>query len=353
MGPSAIGMATDVVAAAASEGAAAADVPAAPGDDVAVTMEAQFGAHSFCVVERVFQPAEMRPLAATISELATAEVAKIVASGVMSGGGPDWASEDEYSAWQRATPDWQKTVVAMSCVQVMPDGEIIGRKLNTPLKVFPELDDFRSVALDPRMTALASRLLGGRKALVYSDQVFIKPPEIGGPKPYHQDNWYFGVTSSDDVITAWVALDDASEENGALRYIDGAHHRGLVPHTVTNIAEPFNVNAPEEALDRAKEVIAVVGQGGVVFHHGAALHSSSTNRTPAHRRAYAIHYVADGCAFYSDTPSAMNGLPLGGLLAASAAETVRTVATQPVTVESAHHQGIGGDSGSRRAASRL
>ena len=63
------------------------------------------------------------------------------------------------------------------------------------------------------MTALASRLLGGRKALVYSDQVFIKPPEVGGPKPYHQDNWYFGVTSSDDVLTAWVALDDASEEN--------------------------------------------------------------------------------------------------------------------------------------------
>ena len=191
---------------------------------------------------------EMVTFGARISELAVQEVADIVASGVnLQPGTLDWSSAEDYAEWQRSNPDWQKTIVAMSKVQVMPDGEIIARKLNTPINDFPR-EPFRRIALDPRMTALASEFLGGRRALVYSDQVFIKPRDVGGPKPYHQDNWYFGVSSSDDVITAWVSVDDAVEENGALRYIDGAHRRGLVPHAVTNPCEPLPSPVRTEAL---------------------------------------------------------------------------------------------------------
>ena len=139
----------------------------------------------------------------------SAEVADIVASGVnLQPGTLDWSSAEDYAEWQRSNPDWQKTIVAMSKVQVMPDGEIIARKLNTPINDYPH-EPFRRIALDPRMTALASEFLGGRQALVYSDQVFIKPPvrpslgplgrnrltrssingllaqDVGGPKPYH------------------------------------------------------------------------------------------------------------------------------------------------------------------------
>ena len=155
-----------------------------------------------------------------------------------------------------------------------------------------------------------------------------------------QDNWYFGVSSSDDVITAWISVDDAVEENGALRYIDAAHKRGLVPHAVTNPAEPFNVNALESEFDRSREVVAPVPQGGVLFHHGAALHASSANRTPTHRRAYAIHYVAVDCQFYEDCPCAVNGLPLKGLLSASAEETQGTARLVAVDGASAEHQGV-------------
>lgn len=153
---------------------------------------------------------------------------------------------------------------------------------------------------------------------------------------------YFGVTSSDDVLTAWVSLDDANPENGALRYIDGGHHQGLVRHEVTNITEPYNVNAVGP-LELAREVVAPVGQGGVVFHHGAALHSSTTNSTPLHRRAYAIHYVAAGAMFYEDCPTAVNGPPLGRLLCGDEALEEEEMATwklkmQATTKGSSHHQ---------------
>jgi hypothetical protein len=147
---------------------------------------AEFNARGFTIVPNVFSPAEMRSLGATVTELAAAEVEAIGASGVsLEPSALDWSTAEEYAAWQDANPDWQRTIVAMSKVQVMPSGEIIGRKLNTPAAAdFPASEAFRRVALDPRMTALASSLLGGRKALLYSDQCFIKPPDLGGPKPW-------------------------------------------------------------------------------------------------------------------------------------------------------------------------
>ena len=135
-----------------------------------------FAERGFAVCPGVFQPEEMVTFGARISELAVQEVADIVASGVnLQPGTLDWSSAEDYAEWQRSNPDWQKTIVAMSKVQVMPDGEIIARKLNTPINDYPH-EPFRRFALDPRMTALASEFLGGRQALLYSDQVFIKPP---------------------------------------------------------------------------------------------------------------------------------------------------------------------------------
>ena len=67
---------------------------------------------------------------------------------------------------------------------------------------------------------------------------------------------YFRLVSSDDVLTAWVAIDDADSENGALRYIVGAHVEGIVPHAISNHAEPYNINANLSAgyLQAADEV---------------------------------------------------------------------------------------------------
>jgi phytanoyl-CoA hydroxylase len=45
---------------------------------------------------------------------------------------------------------------------------------------------------------------------------FFKPPEGGGPKPAHHDNFSFGPNDPEGVVTAGIALDDAALENGCL-----------------------------------------------------------------------------------------------------------------------------------------
>jgi phytanoyl-CoA hydroxylase len=150
---------------------------------------------------------------------------------------------------------------------------------------------FREFVLDARLTSLVSELLGGKKALLATDQIFMKPPRHGSAKPYHQDNAYFCATPIDDVITAWIALDDVDEENGCLRYIRGSHLHPVVPHTPI-AGEEYNMTPDKSQIDLSKEVLACVKKGGVVFHHSHALHTSHRNDSDRWRRGYASHWVS-------------------------------------------------------------
>ena len=138
----------------------------------------------FAVVESVFEPGEMESLGALVSSLAEKEVARIereASAGTIQLAGLDGVSTaEEYVAYQRANPTtWVSTVSAMSTVQMQEDGRLIPRKLNHPIKNYaltpgtPNGGAFRSIAMDPRLTSLASQLLGGRAAMVFSDQVFM------------------------------------------------------------------------------------------------------------------------------------------------------------------------------------
>ena len=105
------------------------------------------------------------------------------------------------------------------------------------------------------------------------------------------------------MLTAWIALDDADSENGALRYRSGSHANGVVPHT----RAPHNiVTITEEAAGGHEEVVAAVERGGVVFHHGAAMHSSGSNTSGRQRRAYGVHYLRRGARFWQDAGPLQN-----------------------------------------------
>ena len=105
------------------------------------------------------------------------------------------------------------------------------------------------------------------------------------------------------MLTAWIALDDADSENGALRYRSGSHINGVVPHT----RAPHNiVTITEETAGPHEEVVAAVERGGVVFHHGAAMHSSGSNTSGRQRRAYGVHYLRRGARFWQDAGPLQN-----------------------------------------------
>jgi phytanoyl-CoA hydroxylase len=131
---------------------------------------------------------------------------------------------------------------------------------------------------------------------VYFSQIFFKPPEGGGPKPAHQDNFYFGPTDIEGVVTAWIALDDATLENGCLYFGDGTHQGPVYPHFAPE-GEPFNLQLTPEILAKQPMTPAPVRKGGVSFHHGNTFHVSGPNHSQHWRRACALHFVSNGVEF--------------------------------------------------------
>jgi ectoine hydroxylase-related dioxygenase (phytanoyl-CoA dioxygenase family) len=90
-------------------------------------------------------------------------------------------------------------------------------------------------------------------------------------------------------LTAWIALDDATTENGCLYYCD--QKQGGVTEHVAPADEPFNLQIPAVIAREMEMKPAPVPRGGVSFHHGNTPHQSSDNRSKHPRRALAVHYL--------------------------------------------------------------
>ncbi len=160
------------------------------------------------------------------------------------------------------------------------------RKLDNPHHF---REPVRELARSPALVGLVEQLIGPG-IWVYFSQIFFKPPEGGGPKPAHQDNYYFGPNDPEGVVTAWIALDDATLENGCLYFGEGTNLGPVYAHEAPT-AEPFNLQLPQAILARQPMMPAPVLRGGVSFHHGNTFHQSGPNLSTRWRRACALHFV--------------------------------------------------------------
>ena len=71
----------------------------------------------------------------------------------------------------------------------------------------------RAIAMSRRLHLILDQLLGqGREVL--QDMALIKPPRVGGAKPWHQDAAYFRVRDPSLIVGVWIALDSARRANG-------------------------------------------------------------------------------------------------------------------------------------------
>ncbi|MEZ5739536.1 MAG: phytanoyl-CoA dioxygenase family protein [Burkholderiaceae bacterium] len=176
-----------------------------------------------------------------------------------------------------------------------------GVKARTVLRKLDNPHAFREsvaeLSRDPALVSLVESSIGPGVS-VYFSQVFFKPPEGGGPKPAHQDNFYFGPSKPEGVVTAWIALDDATLENGCLYFGDGTNIGPVYEHFAPP-GEPFNLQLAESLLARQPMMPAPVPRGGVSFHHGNTIHQSGPNHSMHWRRACALHYVSNDTVFES------------------------------------------------------
>ena len=120
----------------------------------------------------------------------------------------------------------------------------------------------------------------GPNILVYTSTWFIKEPESTAIAAWHQDATYFGL-SPHLHVTAWLALSDATAENGCMEFLPGSHERGQLPHTAGVVAHSVNRarQAVDGVVDDTPAVHAPLRAGEFSLHHTLTLHRSQPNRS--------------------------------------------------------------------------
>jgi ectoine hydroxylase-related dioxygenase (phytanoyl-CoA dioxygenase family) len=168
---------------------------------------------------------------------------------------------------------------------------------------------FHDLLWAPAFLVAASQLLNGAVRF-WHDQLFCKPPRRGGVVAWHQDYSYWTRTQPMAHLTCWIALDDATEENGCLQYIPGSHTWDLLP--ITGLAG--SMRAIEDVLTVEQRaaftpVAAPLKSGEAVFHHPLMVHGSSENRSQRPRRGAVLNVVRDGVRSASNEPL-LQGIPV-------------------------------------------
>ena len=143
---------------------------------------------------------------------------------------------------------------------------------------------------------------------LYWDQAVYKKPGTESPFPWHQDNGYAFVEPQ-QYLTCWVALTDATEENGCPWVVPGLHRRGTLAHEYSDIGFVC-LRDPDDAVPVPARA------GSIVVFSSLTPHSTGPNRTGDVRKAYIVQFAPAGAEVVRPEPG-------GATLRVPAADEVR------------------------------
>lgn len=171
------------------------------------------------------------------------------------------------------------------------DDEVIARTLciHFPHKISPVM--FRYMK-HPAIVDVLTGVIGPDVKSMQS-MLFIKSAGKPG-QAWHQDEDFIP-TRDRSLIGAWIALDDATIENGCLWIIPGSHQHGILWEMQAQTNPNFD--CADEAVgfpySDADAIPAEVKAGSIVFFNGYTLHRSLPNVAESgYRRALVNHYMS-------------------------------------------------------------
>ncbi len=156
---------------------------------------------------------------------------------------------------------------------------------------------FSAFSRTPHMAAVAHQI-GIVDPLLLQSMYIFKQPRIGGEVNCHTDHTFLR-TEPQSVIGFWIAIDDATTENGCMWALPGGHRIPVKSRSKLNesrtatITDVFDVDPyPTEGL-----VPLEAARGTMVLLNGTLPHRSGPNLSDKPRHAYTVH-VIDGQANY-------------------------------------------------------
>ncbi len=146
-------------------------------------------------------------------------------------------------------------------------------------------DLFRALPFQPDITAAISQLIGD-PFILHLDQVFLKPGGDGMGTHWHQDNAYFKISDPLKGTAVWIAVHDATVENGTMQVIPGSYRTPYEHKRDPYSDHHIRCYPPEDEAD----TIELKAGGALFFCYGTA-HCTGHNRTDQSRAGIAFHFL--------------------------------------------------------------
>jgi len=143
----------------------------------------------------------------------------------------------------------------------------------------------KAMAEHPKLLKLVQQMIGDTPEL-HQDMALLKPPRIGREKPWHQDHAYFDYPLGTPIVGAWVALDEATLENGCMQVLPGLHREGPRLHFRRRDWQICD----REIMGR-RSVAVPLKPGGLLLFDGLLPHGTPHNSSAQRRRAVQFHYA--------------------------------------------------------------
>lgn len=208
-----------------------------------------FQRDGFCVVPQLFTPEEIRALRREVDRFQSEGLVRNV----------------------RTQGDGETPAAEGANLQLIP--------------LFDKSDLLRALPFDDRVVSIISALIGD-PFLLHLDQLFLKPAHHGTGTSWHQDNAYFKISDPLGGTAMWLAVDDATRDNGSLQVIPGSH-RTAYEHARDPFSDHHIRCHPPEGSARTLEVAA----GGAAFFCYGTAHCTGDNRTERDRTGMAFHFL--------------------------------------------------------------
>lgn len=147
--------------------------------------------------------------------------------------------------------------------------------------------------LSDEVLDLVEPLVGPNIGL-WSSHFISKQPFKGKATPWHEDSAYWNgrVSTMEGICTVWLALDEASPENGSMGVIPGSQQGGFSEYEEVEDkgANIFGTQIKSDAVDESKAVYFSLQPNECSLHEARIIHGANANTSPKRRAGYTMRY---------------------------------------------------------------
>ena len=143
------------------------------------------------------------------------------------------------------------------------------------------------IATHPRILDCVEDIIGPN-ILCWASHILSKKPHDPKRVPWHQDASFWGLSPA-RTVTVWLAIDDADEQNSAMRFIPGTHTMGSLETSSRDDSSLFHKGTanPEQF---GKPFTNSLKAGQISLHADMLVHGSKANASERRRCGFTLRY---------------------------------------------------------------